>query len=134
MIREQTVAKAKPAVPKLFRVIVFVADTLKSAAFYQKHFGLKPVGPLTPEWAELKSGGLRLAFHQAFGKSGKIQKPTGSAWNPHKIVFYAKNVARERARLIRAGVKMGALHKFGELRFSDGKDAEGHAFQISNRP
>lgn len=123
-----------PETVKLFRVIVFVADTLKSAAFYQKHFGLKPVGELTPEWAELKSGALRLAFHQAYGKSGKIQKPTGSAWNPHKIVFQVKNVARERARLMRAGVKMGALHKFGELRFSDGKDAEGHVFQISNRP
>lgn len=123
-----------PSTVKLARVIVFVADTMKSALFYQKHFGLKPVGELTPEWAELKSGGLRLAFHQAYGKSGKIKKPTGSAWSPHKIVFSVKNVARERARLQRAGVKMGAIHKFGELRFSDGKDAEGHAFQISNRP
>lgn len=127
-------AKTKAPTPTLFRIIVFVADPLKCAAFYQKHFGLKPVEKLTAEWSELKSGGLRLAFHQAYGKSGKLEKATGSAWNPHKIVFQTKNVARERARLIRAGVKMGALHKFGELRFSDGKDAEGHAFQISNRP
>lgn len=127
-------AKSKTTATKLFRVIVFVADPLKCAAFYQKHFGLKPIGELTADWSELKSGGLRLAFHQAYGKSGKIQKPTGSAWNPHKIVFHAKNVARERTRLIRAGIKMGALHKFGDLRFSDGMDVEGHAFQISNRP
>lgn len=124
--------KAK-AVP-LFRVIVFSGDVLKAAAFYQKHFGLKPVGELTPEWTELDSGGLRLAFHQAYGKKGRISTATGSPMNPHKIVFCVKNVAGERTRLMRAGVKMGAIHAFGKLRFCDGKDAEGHPFQISNRP
>jgi hypothetical protein len=128
-------AAASPvrAVP-LLRVIVFSGDVLRQAAFYRDTFGLKPCGEAwTPGWAELSSGKLRLAFHQAYGKRGPIGKPTGSPLNPHKIVFYSRNVPALRARLLKKGVKMGALHRHEKLVFCDGRDAENHPFQISNR-
>jgi catechol 2,3-dioxygenase-like lactoylglutathione lyase family enzyme len=118
----------------LHRVIVFVASPLKCAEFYQQHFGLKPVGEPTDEWAELSSKGARLAFHSVKGPKGRITKPTGSPWNPHKIVFFTKNVKKERARLQKAGIKMGKLWKWEGIEFSDGTDCENHPFQISSRP
>jgi catechol 2,3-dioxygenase-like lactoylglutathione lyase family enzyme len=121
----------------LHRVIVFVASPLKCAAFYQKHFGLKPVGELTDEWAELSSpkgqSGARLAFHSACGPKGRINKPTGSPNNPHKIVFYTKNVKAERARLLKSGINMEKLWQYEGIEFCDGKDCENHPFQISSR-
>ena len=124
--------EAGVAVLPLKRVIVFVADVERCAAFYCDAFGFRRLTSESPakEWLELETGGCRLAFHKARGAKG----PTGSANNPHKIVFYAKDVEAAREELVSRGAKMGKVITFGELVMCDGRDPEGHAFQISNRP
>ena len=119
---------------ELNRIIIFVADVDKCAAFYQNTFGFTAKPGRTPEWVELDTGGCTLAFHQARAKGAKVSKGTGSSANPHKIVFSTKDVEGKRAELIRKGVKMGAVMKFEQLVFCDGTDPEGHKFQLSNRP
>jgi predicted enzyme related to lactoylglutathione lyase len=120
----------------LNRIIIFVADVEKCAAFYQDAFGFTALpSDISPsEWIELDTGGCRLAFHKAHGKSGPIDRPTGGANNPHKIVFHADDVAAERAKLVARGVAMGKVNQFGPLTMCDGHDPEGHVFQLSNRP
>jgi catechol 2,3-dioxygenase-like lactoylglutathione lyase family enzyme len=119
----------------LKRVIIFVGDVNKCADFYRKVFGFKAIKSEHPsdEWLQLETGGCLLAFHKARGKGGPIDHPTGSPIHPHKIVFYAKDVKKLRATLIKRGAKMGKVYTFEKLAFCDGKDPEGHVFQISNR-
>ena len=119
----------------LNRIIIFVADVQKCANFYRKmfHFKALPSIYLPADWQELDTGGCRLAFHKAHGAKGPIKKPTGSASNPHKIVFFAKNVKAERTKLVNRGAKMGKIYGDATLALCDGQDPEGHRFQISNR-
>lgn len=123
------------AVP-LNRVIIFVGDVQKCARFYRDVFGFGDVPsgePGSAEWVELETGGCRLAFHKARGSAGPIDGPTGGAGNPHKIVFYATDVAATRAELQSRGAEMGKVHTFGNVVMCDGRDPEGHVFRISNR-
>ena len=119
----------------LNRIIIFVGDVQKCADFFRDVFGFTAVpGDDDPaEWIELDTGGCRLAFHKARGGKGRIGFPTGGSRNPHKIVFFAENVAAVRELLVKRGAKMGKLHQFGKLILCDGDDPEGHKFQISNR-
>ena len=119
---------------ELNRIIIFVGNVDKCAKFYQDIFGFTVKPGRTPEWVELDTGGCTLAFHQARKNGTKASERTGSATNPHKIVFSSKNVEKTRTELIAKGVKMGAVVKFENLIFCDGTDPEGHKFQISNRP
>jgi catechol 2,3-dioxygenase-like lactoylglutathione lyase family enzyme len=119
----------------LRRIIIFVGDVKRCAEFYRDAFGFTIIAGDFPdsEWLELETGGCRLAFHKATGPDGPINSPTGSAMNPHKIVFYCEDVAEVRAQLVAKGVKVGDVHTFGKLTLCDGQDPEGHVFQISNR-
>jgi predicted enzyme related to lactoylglutathione lyase len=119
----------------LHRIIIFVGNVEKCAKFYVDAFGFTalPSQHGAKEWMELETGGCRLAFHKAHGPKGPIDSPTGSAMHPHKIVFYAEDVQAARAAVAARGAVMGKVHKFGELVMCDGKDPEGHVFQISNR-
>jgi predicted enzyme related to lactoylglutathione lyase len=119
----------------LNRIIIFVGDVEKCAGFYTKAFGFAVIPSEHPstEWMELDTGGCRLAFHKAHGPDGPIDAPTGSSRNPHKIVFYAEDVAAARAAIVAGGAVMGDLRTFGSLIICDGQDPEGHVFQISNR-
>jgi hypothetical protein len=92
-----------------------------------------PGGHPSAEWAELETGGCRLALHKASGPGGPIGTPTGHPGNPHKIAFYAEDVEAARSSLVALGAVLGMVHKFGDLAYCDGQDPEGHAFQISNR-
>jgi len=119
---------------ELNRIIIFVANVEKCAKFYQDIFGFTVKPGSTPEWVELDTGGCVLALHQARKNGAKTSTRTGSAANPHKIVFSTKDVAKTREDLIAKGVKMGSIMKFEKLVFCDGTDPEGHKFQVSNRP
>ena len=50
-----------------------------------------------------------------------------------KFVFGAKDVKKEKARLVKLGVKMGEIMEFEDLRMCDGRDPDGNRFQISSR-
>ena len=119
----------------LHRIIVFVADVEKCAQFSADVFGftILPSDQPPGEWIELETGGCRLAFHKARGPKGPITKPTGSPTSPHKIVFYAADVEAARAAVVARGATMAKVLKCGTLVLCDGRDPEGHAFQISNR-
>jgi predicted enzyme related to lactoylglutathione lyase len=119
----------------LHRIIIFVGDVKRCAEFYRDAFGFTTVASDHPdsEWLELETGGCRLAFHKATGPDGPINSPTGSPMNPHKIVFYAEDVAKARTNLVAKGAKMWDVRTFGALTLCDGCDPEGHVFQISNR-
>jgi len=119
----------------LNRVIIFVGDVQKCARFYTDVFGFTVLSSdhAPAEWMELDTGGCRLAFHKARGPDGPIDSPTGSSMNPHKIVFFAEDVEAARAAVVARGAAMGDVHKSGSLMLCDGRDPEGHVFQISNR-
>jgi catechol 2,3-dioxygenase-like lactoylglutathione lyase family enzyme len=114
----------------LARIIIFVADVPRMAAFYREHFGLRPIPSPWPadEWQELDAGGCGIAFHRAHGAGG----PTGSPDNPHKLAFACEDVAARRAALVACGVPMDELQTFGDVTLCDGSDPEGHRFQITN--
>jgi catechol 2,3-dioxygenase-like lactoylglutathione lyase family enzyme len=118
----------------LNRIIIFCGDVRKCADFYRSAFGFTVLpSDIDPaEWMDLDTGGCRLALHKAYGPDGPGDTPTGGPGNPHKIVFYAEDVAAARATLIARGAKMGEVRKFGPLVLCDGADPEGHVFQISN--
>lgn len=118
----------------LARIIVFVSDVPRIAAFYRERFGLTPVPSSWPanEWQELDAGGCRIAFHLAYGAGGPAAAPTGGPGDPHKLVFVSDDVAALRATLVAAGVPMDDLCTYGDLILCDGTDPEGHRFQISN--
>ena len=118
----------------LNRIIVFVGDVQRCAGFYRDAFDLREIPGEDPSgWQELDAGPCRLAFHKAHGPDGPIDAPTGGPGNPHKIVFFAEDVAAVRATLLDRGVEMGAIRTFGELTICDGSDPEGHRFQVSSR-
>jgi predicted enzyme related to lactoylglutathione lyase len=113
----------------LSRVIIFTSRMKEMSAFYGKQLGLtRRIDPkIDPsEWIEFGSGATRIALHKAGGQ-GK-----GSSC-AHKLVFYAKDVAKARAALVRKKIKMGPIKKFGSLVMCDGNDPAGNRIQISNR-
>jgi predicted enzyme related to lactoylglutathione lyase len=118
----------------LNRIIIFVGDVEKCGNFYRDVFGFTALPGGDADWIELETGGCRLALHKAHGSKGRMNSPTGNSKNPHKIVFFAQDVEATRAAIVKRGAKMGKIHSYGSLTFCDGKDPEGHVFQISNRP
>jgi predicted enzyme related to lactoylglutathione lyase len=114
---------------KLTRVIIFTDNMEKMSAFYGKQLGLKALADPnsdSAEWMEFDAGECRIALHKAHGSGGK----GGCA---HKLVFFASDVAKARAQLIRKKVKMGQLKQFGKLVMCDGADPAGNRIQVSNR-
>ena len=71
-------------------------------------------------------GESNIAFHR-YGKDVKAR----DGWM--KIVFGAADVAAERERLIRQGMEMSEMVKFGDIHLCDGRDPDGNWFQISSR-
>jgi predicted enzyme related to lactoylglutathione lyase len=118
----------------LNRVIIYVGNVEKCAGFYRNVFGFTALSSDLPtsEWIELETGGCRLAFIQAHGRDGPIHSATGGPMNPHKLVFYAEDVAAARSQLVARGAMMGDVRIFGSLVLCDGQDPEGHVFQLSN--
>jgi len=83
---------------------------------------------LPEEWIEFEAGTLRIALH----KTSKDSRGSESSCR-HKIVFYAKDVAKERAKLLKRKVKMGSVKTWGKLSLCDFSDPEGNRIQLSNR-
>lgn len=108
------------------RIILFVKSPKAVANFYSEKLGLK-IRETSEDgkWIDLDAGGVRLGLHAG----GKTKKTSSAS----KIVFFSKDVVATRKKLMAAGVKLGVVHEFDDLRFCDGKDSEGNLFQISNR-
>ncbi len=112
---------------RIARIILFVADLPKVAAFYQRYFGLEPVGAAEEGWLELRAGGCNLALHH-----GKL--PPGSrALSPVKIVFAVRDVPEAVKQFAADGLTFGKVHEWNGMSFADTKDPEGNPIQISSR-
>jgi predicted enzyme related to lactoylglutathione lyase len=109
------------------RIILFVNDVQTVAKFYQKHFGLEPVGAEEDGWLELAAGGCNLALHR-----GRLP-PDASRVTPAKIVFAVDDVHAAVAQFAKKGLKFGKVHEWNGFAFADARDPEGNPIQISSR-
>src|SRR5579862_4405910 len=115
---------------KLKRIIIFTDKMHQLTAFYGKKIGLSVRADMRSDpanWIEFDAGGARIALHKAHGNANR-------ACGVMKLVFFAKDVAKARAELLKNKVKMGTIHHFREIDLCDGRDAGGNRIQLSNRP
>ena len=112
---------------RISRIILFVADVPGTAAFYQRHFGLEPIGSEEEGWLELRADGCNLALHR-----GKLPPGTRSP-SPVKIVFAVSNVPDAVKQFAANGLKFGEVHEWNGISYADTKDPEGNPIQISSR-
>ena len=113
--------------PPLARVIIYVKDVPKVAAFYQLHFNLRPLPGATPHWIELASaaGGCTIALHRA----AKTQA-SGAAI---KLVFGVADIRAFKAAAEKNGLKFAAIHTPEGFEFANAKDPAGNSISISSR-
>jgi predicted enzyme related to lactoylglutathione lyase len=109
------------------RVILYVKDVARVAAFYQQHFGMKPLPGSEEGWVELSSGkrGCNIALHKAASS-----RKSGAAI---KIAFGVSNVRQFIAEREAEGLRFGPIHSPGEFEFANAKDPAGNSIQISSR-
>jgi predicted enzyme related to lactoylglutathione lyase len=111
---------------KVSRIILFANDLPRLASFYEDVLGLDVIVSDDPGWREFDAGGIRIALH----KGGRPERAPCAP----KIVFQCEDVARLRKALNARGAKFGKVKVAGDLLLCDGKDPEGNALQLSNRP
>jgi catechol 2,3-dioxygenase-like lactoylglutathione lyase family enzyme len=116
--------------PSVSRVILYVKNIEKVAAFYEEIFGMRRIPSRGTGWLELESpsGGCRVALHQA----AKGQK-SGAAV---KLVFGVLDVVAFAAAAQAKGLKFGSLHVVrGDPghEFANAKDPAGNSISISSR-
>jgi len=104
---------------ELKRIVIFVTDLDKQAAYYRDRLGL-PVLEAREGWIEFDAGGCSIALHR------------GSR-NPRLDFATAEPLERLHGDLKARGVKLGEIkkHFLDRGHYCRGKDAEGNAFQIS---
>ena len=108
---------------KMARVILFTGQMDEMSRFYGQTLGLKKVSE-EKGWREYAAGGARIALHSGPASPGR---------KGPKIVFYAKDVAAERAKLVARGARFGKVRAGDTLQLCDGKDPDGNPIQLSNR-
>ena len=106
------------------RFILFTANMSGMVAFYRDVLGLKLVVD-EPGWKDFDAGGCRIALHR-----GKSRPGTRAP----KISFLVEDVAAARAALIARGARLGKLFTGAGPDRCDGKDPDGNAIALSNRP
>lgn len=111
----------------LSRIILFVRDVARVAAFYQRHFGLTPVESSEDGWLELSAGGCNLALHRATTASRERGR------SPAKLVFAVADVHAAKEHFAAAGLKFGKVHEVAGFAFANAQDPEGNPIQISSR-
>ena len=109
------------------RVILYVRDVPKVAAFYERFFGMKPLPGADDGWLELTcpSGSCAIALHRA----AKSQK-SGAAM---KLVFAVKDVEAFVRESEKKGLRFGAIHRPDGFEFSNAKDPAGNSISVSSR-
>jgi len=120
-------AMPNPIHPNLARVILYVKNVSKIAAFYQLHFNFFPLPGATVDWIELAGpdGGCAIALH----KAAKSQA-SGAAI---KLVFGVADVRAFKAAAEKNALKFGPIHTPGGFEFANAKDPAGNSISISSR-
>lgn len=111
---------------KIARIVLFARDLEELSAFYGDVLGLPRLSGVEPGWQEFDAGGCSIALH----KGGRGEMPPRAP----KIVFRCDDVAAARDELNGRGARFGKVKVAGNLLLCDGKDPEGNALQLSNRP
>jgi catechol 2,3-dioxygenase-like lactoylglutathione lyase family enzyme len=117
--------------PQIIRVILYVRDIPKAAAFYQRFFGMRPLPGATEGWLELASpaGGCTIALHQA-----AVTQKSGAAM---KLVFGVGDIRAFKSAKEKEGLKLGVVHAVTEegqsFEFANAKDPAGNSISISSR-
>jgi predicted enzyme related to lactoylglutathione lyase len=108
---------------KMARVILFTGQMDAMSSFYGQVLGLKQV---TNEkgWREFAAGPTRIALHSG---------PSSPGRKGPKIVFYAKDVAAVREKLVARGAKFAEDRQGEQFCLCDGKDPDGNPIQLSDR-
>src|SRR5713101_9066500 len=88
---------------QIARVILYVKDVIRGAAFYERFFDLHPLPGGSDKWTELaaSSGGCTIALHKA-----SVTQKSGAAI---KLVFGVANVQAFKNAKERAGLKFGIV-------------------------
>jgi len=108
---------------KLARIILFTGQMEAMSRFYGEVLGLTPV-PNEKGWREFAAGVATIALHSG---------PSSPGRKGPKIVFYAKDVAAMREKLVARGAQLGKVREAGTFRLCDGKDPDGNPIQLSSR-
>jgi len=113
--------------PPIARVILYVKDIPKVAAFYQKFFGMHPLPGATDGWLELAgdASGCTIALHKA-----SVAQKSGAAI---KLVFGVLNVKAFSDAKEKQGLKFGVVHEVDGFEFCNAKDPAGNSISISSR-
>lgn len=113
--------------PPVARVILYVRDIPKVAAFYERFFGLTALPGATSGWLELASpsGGCTVALHQA----AKSQK-SGAAM---KLVFAVADVPAFVKAKAKEGLVFGPIHRAKDFAYANAKDPAGNSISVSSR-
>jgi predicted enzyme related to lactoylglutathione lyase len=113
--------------PPLNRLVLYVRDLPKIAAFYQKHFGFVATVSETKEAITLQSpsGGCTLFLLQA-SKGPKIGQSCV------KMLFDVPDIATFRKARAKAGLKFGPIHHGQNYQYANARDPAKNLIQISN--
>ena len=119
--------KVGPAAPPIVRVILYVKNLEKVAAFYERFFDMRRLPGATDGWIELTNSesGCTIALHKA-----SIAQASGAAI---KLVFGVADVPEFKRAKKSEGLHFGVVHQVGDLEFANAKDPAGNSIQISNR-
>ena len=113
--------------PSIARVILYVKDVAKVAAFYERYFGMRPLPGAEDGWIELAATepGCTLALHKA-----AVTQKSGAAV---KVVFGVIDVQGFKREKEKQGLKFGAVHAVAGFEFCNAKDPAGNSISISSR-
>ncbi|MEM5583987.1 MULTISPECIES: VOC family protein [unclassified Roseibium] len=110
------------------RIILYVKDVDRSAAFYALHFGFSVLQSPSDRITELipADGGARLLLH----KAGKAQK-LGQVLV--KLVFDIEDIPGFCETAKSNGLVFGSPHQADGYQFANAKDPDGNSLQVSSR-
>lgn len=113
--------------PAISRIILYVRDMPKVAAFYERHFEMRALPKEKKDWLELssESGGCTIALHQA-----SATQKSGAAM---KLVFGVRDVGGFVKKRKADGLNFGVIHKADGFEFANAKDPAGNSIQVSSR-
>ncbi|MFT3867682.1 MAG: VOC family protein [Nibricoccus sp.] len=114
--------------PPISRVILYVKDIPKVAAFYAKHFGFQSKPRKEADLLELASstGGFSLLLIQA-------SKGHRTGQSCIKLVFDVEDIEGFKAQARKEGLIFGMSHKGEGYEFANARDPAKNPIQISCR-
>lgn len=110
------------------RIALYVRDLAKVAAFYETHFGFRPVAVAVDKTLlqpPTNAGGCALMLLQA-------SKGHRTGQSTVKLVFDVPDVAAAKAAFAEAGLKFGAIHHGPGYAFANARDPAKNLLQISS--